>query len=160
MITPGTRAPDIALPISGGKQVRLADYHGKKTVVLYFYPKDFTLGCTVEACTFRDSYEDFTALGAEVIGVSSDSTDSHDGFAAKHRLPFVLASDPDGAAQRAFGVDGNLFGLIKGRVTFVIDKDGIVRDAFNSQIRAKTHVERALGLVRSLQEGDPVTPVA
>jgi thioredoxin-dependent peroxiredoxin len=160
MITPGTRAPEIELPVRGGSRVRLSDYRGVKTVVLYFYPKDFTLGCTVEACTFRDSYEDFVELGAEVIGVSSDSVESHDGFAQKHRLPFVLASDPDGAAARAFGVPAQLFGLVKGRVTFVIDKDGIVRDAFNSQIRAKTHVERALSLVRSLQEGEPVTPVA
>jgi peroxiredoxin Q/BCP len=149
MITPGTRAPDISLPVRGGHQVRLADYQGRQAVVLYFYPKDFTLGCTVEACTFRDSYEDFVGLGAEVIGVSEDSLESHDDFAKKHRLPFVLASDPNGAAARAFGVDSSLFGLVKGRVTFVIDKEGVVRDAFSSQIRAKTHVERALDLVRS-----------
>jgi peroxiredoxin Q/BCP len=151
MISPGTRAPDIALAIGGGKTVRLADYHGKKTVVIYFYPKDFTLGCTVEACTFRDNYEDFVALGAEVIGVSSDSEDSHDGFARKHSLQFLLASDRDGGAARAFGVDASLFGLVKGRVTFVIDKEGVVRDAFSSQVRAKAHVERALALVRSLE---------
>jgi thioredoxin-dependent peroxiredoxin len=158
MITPGTRAPEITLAVRGGNTVRLADFRGHKTVVLYFYPKDFTLGCTVEACSFRDSYEDFVGLGAEVIGVSSDSVDSHDGFAKKHQLPFILASDRDGSAARAFGVDASFFGLMKGRVTFVIDKDGIVRDAFNSQIRAKTHVERALALVRSLEQGDPVTP--
>ena len=151
MITTGTRAPEINLTVRDGKSAKLADYLGKKTVVLYFYPKDFTLGCTVEACTFRDNYEDFVALGAEVIGVSSDSLDSHDGFAKKHSLPFVLASDPDGSAAKAFGVDASLFGLVKGRATFVIDKGGVVRDAFNSQIRAKTHVERALALVRTLE---------
>jgi peroxiredoxin Q/BCP len=160
MITPGTRAPDLELPVRNGNTVRLADYHGRQTVVLYFYPKDFTSGCTTEACSFRDSYEDFVTLGAEVIGVSSDSLESHDGFARKHRLPFVLASDPDGGAARAFGVESSLFGLIPGRVTFVIDKDGIVRDAFSSQLRAKMHVERALGLVRSLEQGEPVTPRA
>jgi peroxiredoxin Q/BCP len=154
MITPGSHAPDVTLSIKGTPQ-KLADFQGKKTVVLYFYPKDFTLGCTVEACTFRDHYEDFVALGAEVIGVSIDSLDSHDGFAAKHKLPFLLASDPDGSVARAFGVDSSLFGLIRGRITFVIDKQGIVRDAFNSQIRAKTHVERALGLVRSLEQKTP-----
>src|SRR5678815_1024207 len=125
MITPGTPAPELTLSTGRGP-VRLADYRGHKTVVLYFYPKDFTLGCTVEACTFRDSYEDFTALGAEVIGVSADGADSHDGFARKHRLPFILASDADGSAARAFGVDASLFGLIRGRVTFVIDKLSLI----------------------------------
>src|SRR5262249_51400855 len=133
MISPGTRAPDLTLEV-GKKQVRLADYHGKKTVVIYFYPKDFTLGCTVEACTFRDNYEDFVSLGAEVIGVSSDSEESHDGFARKHSLQFLLASDKDGSVAKAFGVDASLFGLVKGRATFVIDKEGTVRDAFSSQI--------------------------
>jgi peroxiredoxin Q/BCP len=152
MITPGTPAPDLSLPVNGGT-VRLADYRGKQPVVLYFYPKDFTLGCTVEACSFRDNYEDFKGAGAEVIGVSIDTVESHDGFAKKHNLPFVLASDPDGAAARAFGVDASLFGLVRGRATFVIDKSGIVRDAFSSQIRAKAHVERALGLVKSLAQG-------
>jgi thioredoxin-dependent peroxiredoxin len=158
MISPGTHAPNIELEIRDGK-LRLSDYLGKKTVVLYFYPKDETLGCTVEACSFRDAYEDFTALGAEVIGVSGDSLDSHDSFAKHHRLPFLLATDPHGSAARAFGVTSSFFGLVKGRVTFIIDKTGVVRDAFDSQIRARTHVERALRLVQSLEENEPATPV-
>ena len=144
MITAGTRAPDVWLKVRDQGVLRLADLLGKKTVVLYFYPKDETLGCTIEACSFRDAYEDFVAMGAEVIGVSSDSLDSHDQFAKKHRLPFILASDPDGSVARAFGVKKQLFGLIHDRVTFVIDKEGIVRDVFQSQIRAKEHVARAL----------------
>ena len=151
MIDVGSVAPDFRLPALRGGEIALSDFRGQKNVVLFFYPRDESPGCTVEACTFRDSYEDFTALGAEVIGVSADGADSHDGFAKKHRLPFILASDTDGSAARAFGVDASLFGLIRGRVTFVIDKGGVVRDAFDSQIRAKAHVERALALVRSLE---------
>jgi peroxiredoxin Q/BCP len=150
----GDPAPDFRLPALRGGEVALSDFRGKKNVVLFFYPKDASPGCTVEACTFRDNYEDFVALGAEVIGVSSDSEESHDGFARKHSLQFLLASDKDGSVARAFDVDASLFGLVKGRATFVIDKDGVVRDAFSSQIRAKHHVERALALVRSL-EGKP-----
>jgi len=152
MLSPGTSAPDFTLPAGGGKTVHLADYRGQKTVVLYFYPKDDTPGCTIESCTFRDAYEDFTAAGAEVIGVSGDSVESHDKFGEKHRLPFILASDPGGATAKAFGVEKGLFGLLPGRVTFVIDRDGVVRDSFSSQLRVKTHVERARDLVKSLEK--------
>jgi peroxiredoxin Q/BCP len=151
MIRPGNRAPEVLLMTTAGPK-KLSDFLGRKTVVLYFYPKDETAGCTIEACTFRDAYEDFVAAGAEVIGVSRDNLASHDSFKEHHRLPFILASD-DGSAERAFDVERGLFGLIPGRVTFVIDKDGFVRDAFSSQVRMKAHVERALQLVRTL-EGD------
>ena len=150
MLTPGDQAPDFSLPAGGGGTVRLADYLGKKTVVVYFYPKDETAGCTIESCTFRDSYEDFVAAGAEVIGISADSVASHDRFSARHRLPFILASDPDGEAARKFGMEKNLLGF-GGRVTFVIDRSGVVRDAFSSLLRFKTHVSRSLELVRSLE---------
>jgi peroxiredoxin Q/BCP len=146
----GDRVPDFELQANDGRTVRLADYRGKKAVVLYFYPKDETPGCTIEACTFRDEYEDFTAAGAEVIGVSDDSVDSHDSFAKHHRLPFVLASDPDGALREKMGVKRGLAGMMPGRVTFVIDKDGVIRDRFSSLIRFKTHVQNALKLVKTL----------
>src|SRR5450432_3064805 len=107
----GDRAPDFELLTNEGRTVRLADYRGKKAVVLYFYPKDETSGCTIEACTFRDEYEDFTAAGAEVIGVSDDSVASHDSFAKHHRLPFVLASDPDGKLREKMGVTRGLAGM-------------------------------------------------
>jgi peroxiredoxin Q/BCP len=146
----GDKAPDFELKANDGRTVRLADYRGKKAIVLYFYPKDETPGCTIEACTFRDEYEDFTAAGAEVIGVSDDSVASHDDFAKHHRLPFVLGSDPDGALREKMGVTRGLAGMLPGRVTFVIDKDGVIRDRFSSLIRFKGHVQNALQLVKSL----------
>jgi peroxiredoxin Q/BCP len=146
----GDRAPDFELLTNQGSTVRLADYRGKKAIVLYFYPKDETTGCTVEACSFRDEYEDFSAAGAEVIGVSDDSVDSHQKFAAHYRLPFVLASDPGGVLREKMGVTKTL-GLLPGRVTFVIDKAGVIRDRFSSLIRFKAHVHNALELVKRLQ---------
>jgi peroxiredoxin Q/BCP len=118
-------------------------------VVLYFYPKDETAGCTAEACAFRDSYEVFTQAGAEVIGVSDDTVESHRSFAAHRRLPFLLLSDPGGEVRRRYGVAGWL-GLIRGRVTFVIDRQGIVRHVFDSQLQATRHVSEALETIRSL----------
>src|SRR5947207_15052260 len=93
-INVGDRAPDFELESATGQKVRLSDFLGKKNVVLFFYPKDETTGCTIEACTFRDAYEDFVGVGAEVIGVSGDSLASHNRFAGRHRLPFILLSDP------------------------------------------------------------------
>ena len=148
---PGDRAPDFSLPATGGRTVKLDEFRGKKTIVLYFYPKDETPGCTVEACTFRDDYEDFTAAGAEVIGVSDDSVDSHEKFAAHHRLPFILATDEGGKLRERMGVKKTL-GMLKGRVTFVIDRDGVIRDRFVSQIRVKKHVAHALELVKQLEK--------
>jgi thioredoxin-dependent peroxiredoxin len=142
-IEAGQPAPDFALPDAEGKPVRLADFRGKKAVVLYFYPKDDTPGCTAEACSFRDSYEDFQDAGAEVIGVSSDSASSHAKFAKRHKLPFTLLSDAKGEVRKKYGVPSTM-GLLPGRVTFVIDKKGIVRHVFNSQLLATRHVSEAL----------------
>ena len=149
MIDSGTRAPDFSLPASGGGHVRLADYVGTAPVVIYFYPKDDTLGCTIESCAFRDSYEEFVKAGAAVIGISADSVSSHEAFQSKYRLPFVLASDVDGRTARAYDVTALLRGL-PGRATFVVGADGIVRDAFSSHVRFKRHVTRALEVVRRL----------
>ena len=101
----GDKAPDFTLPSQAGEPVRLQDRLGERVVVLYFYPKDNTSGCTAEACAFRDSYEDFTEAGAEVIGVSSDSADKHAGFASKHRLPFTLLADQGGRVRNVSGRD-------------------------------------------------------
>ena len=117
----GDKAPDFTLPSQAGEPVRLQDRLGERVVVLYFYPKDNTTGCTAEACAFRDSYESFADAGAEVIGVSSDSADRHAGFASKHRLPFTLLADQGGRVRKAYGVPAT-FGLIPGRVTYVIDR--------------------------------------
>jgi len=147
-IAVGERAPDFTLPASSGV-VRLADVLQQKAVVLYFYPKDETPGCTAEACAFRDGYEVFTQAGAEVIGVSDDTVESHRAFAAHHRLPFRLLSDPGGEVRKLYGVSGWL-GLLRGRVTFVIDRQGIVRHVFDSQLQATRHIDEALETVRNL----------
>ena len=133
-----------------GEQVLLEDYQGKHPVVVFFYPKDGTAVCTKEACSFRDAYEDFTQAGAVVIGISSDSEARHQSFAKKHGLPFLLVSDQDGAARRAFGVPKTA-GVLPGRVTYVIDMEGVVRHIFSSQLAADRHVDEALEVVRNLK---------
>jgi peroxiredoxin Q/BCP len=145
----GARAPEFTLENQDGKPVSLADFRGRKNVVLYFYPKDDTPGCTRESCAFRDQFEAFGEAGAEVIGVSGDSAASHRAFAAKHRLPFTLLSDPRGKVRAAFGVPATL-GMLPGRVTYVIDKEGVIRHAFNSQLNPAKHVDEALRVLASL----------
>ena len=117
--------------------------------MIFFYPKDDTPGCTVEACAFRDAHAEFVAAGAEVIGISADPVTSHLRFQEKHSLPFALASDVSNEIARAYGVAKGPFGL-PGRATFVIDQRGIVRDVFSSRLRVKRHVSRALDVVRAL----------
>jgi peroxiredoxin Q/BCP len=145
----GDKAPDFALKTQTGDTVSLSQFHGSKPVVVYFYPKDDTPGCTTESCAFRDSYEDFKAAGAEVIGISSDSVDSHQKFAGKYQLPFHLLSDVNSKTRQSYGVPATL-GLLPGRVTYVIDKEGVVRHVFNSQFNPKAHVKEALEVLRSL----------
>ena len=146
----GDQAPDFTLPSQSGEQVRLYDRLGERVIVLYFYPKDNTSGCTAEACAFRDSYETFTEAGADVIGVSSDSTDRHASFAGQHKLPFTLVSDKGGQLRKSYGVPAAL-GLIPGRVTYVIDRQGTVRHVFNSMTNIGQHVSDALEVVKRLQ---------
>lgn len=145
----GQRAPDFTLQDQHGKSVSLAAFRGQKNVVVYFYPKDDTPGCTKESCSFRDQYAAFVDAGAEVLGVSSDSEQSHQAFAEKYNLPFPLLSDRSGAVRRAYGVPATL-GLIPGRVTYVIDKQGVIRHAFNSQTHATQHVREALAVLAQL----------
>ncbi len=144
----GDEAPDFTKVDQKGETIQLSALRGEKVVVLYFYPKDDTPGCTAEACSFRDSYEDFVDLGAAVIGVSSDSENSHRAFAERHGLPFHLVSDGDGALRKAYGIP-KMF-LMPGRSTLVIDKEGVVRHVFDAQIRATKHVDEALEAVRKL----------
>ncbi|GCE22945.1 peroxiredoxin [Dictyobacter kobayashii] len=139
----GDVAPDFTLSTQDGKVVSLKDFRGQKSVVLYFYPKDDTPGCTAEACAFRDSYEVFKDAGAEVLGISSDSVDAHQKFSSKHRLPFILLSDKGGSVRKLYGA-ASVFGLLPGRVTYIIDKEGIVRHVFSSQLAAERHIDEAL----------------
>jgi thioredoxin-dependent peroxiredoxin len=146
----GDAVPAASFTKADGSTVDSKELVGQRTIVLYFYPKDETSGCTAEACSFRDQYEDFKAAGADVIGVSSDDGASHEAFKKKNRLPFTLLSDPKGQAAKAFGVK-KTFGLLPGRVTFVIDRGGVIRHRFDSQVRVQKHVEEALQIVRSLE---------
>jgi peroxiredoxin Q/BCP len=146
----GDKAPDFTLPSQSGEPVRLHDRLGERVVVLYFYPKDNTSGCTAEACAFRDSYETFTDAGAEVIGVSSDSADKHAAFAGRHNLPFTLVADKGGRVRKSYGVP-TVLGVLPGRVTYVIDRTGTVRHVFSSMTNIGQHVSDALEMVRQLQ---------
>ncbi len=146
----GSQAPDFSLLNQQGATVSLSDFRGKKHVILYFYPKDETPGCTLEACGFRDSYEAFAEAGAEVIGVSDDSVASHAAFARNRRLPFQLLSDPKGNVAALYGVKRTLFGLLKGRETFLIDKEGRIRHHVSSQFLIDGHIKETLALLEKL----------
>ena len=146
----GDLAPELSMSTHTGEELSLASYRGEHPVVVFFYPKDGTAVCTKEACSFRDAYEDFTEAGAVVIGISSDSEARHQSFSEKHGLPFLLVSDQDGNARRAFGVPKTM-GVFPGRVTYVIDREGIVRHIFSSQFAADRHVQEALDVVRKLK---------
>jgi thioredoxin-dependent peroxiredoxin len=145
----GAKAPDFTLPSQSKEMLRLKDLLGK-LVVLFFYPKDNTLGCTKEVCAFRDDFEEFGKLDAEVIGISSDSVESHKAFAEKHDLPFALLSDEGGKLRKLYGVP-NTLGLIPGRVTYVIDEQGVVRHIFSSQLGVERHVQEAIDALRGHQ---------
>ncbi|MGD0802845.1 MAG: peroxiredoxin [Candidatus Bathyarchaeia archaeon] len=142
----GGVVPDFTLPDQDGKPLTLSSFRGK-VVVLYFYPKDFTSGCTKEACHFRDAYEDFTEAGAVVIGVSGDSPESHRRFRDTNLLPFSLLSDQKGEVKKLYGVSGH---LLPARITFVIDKAGVVRNVFSSKIDMKAHVDEAMKTLKTL----------
>ncbi len=146
----GDLALDFILPAQSRALVSLGDFLGKTALVLYFYPKDNTSVCTAEACAFRDSYEVFKDAGAEVIGISSDSVESHQQFTAAHRLPFILLSDVGGVIRKRYGVP-TAFGL-PGRVTYIIDRQGIVRHIFFSQFTSEKHVAQALQTLQSIHE--------
>jgi peroxiredoxin Q/BCP len=146
----GQPAPEFTLPAQDGESVSLSDYRGRQVVVLYFYPKDNTPGCTAEACAFRDSHEVFAEAGAQVLGISSDSVESHVRFAERHGLPFTLLSDAGGTVRKRYGVPAVL-GVLPGRVSYVIDRQGVVRHVFNSMTHADRHVTEALAVVRQLQ---------
>jgi peroxiredoxin Q/BCP len=139
----GDPAPDFELPDQDGRPVRLSQFRGKRAVVIFFYPKDDTTGCTIEACRFRDDYARFQAAGAEVLGISNDSPASHLRFRSKFNLPFTLLTDAGGRVRKLYGVK-KTFGILPGRASYTIDRDGIVRHVFSSQSQPAKHVEEAL----------------
>jgi thioredoxin-dependent peroxiredoxin len=145
----GDKIPNFTAKDTNGNNFDSQDLIGKKPLVIYFYPKDNTPGCTTQACSFRDQYEDFKDLGAEVIGISSDSIASHQKFTQQFRLPFILLSDSDKKIRSLFGVPSSLFGLLPGRVTYVTDKNGKIIMVFDS-MKAKGHIAKALEAIRNI----------
>lgn len=152
LLKTGNKAPDFSLIDQNGNIFRFADNLSNRALVVYFYPRDYTPGCTAEACGFRDSYKDFEDSGALVIGISSDSVARHKAFAEKHRLPFLLLSDPGNKVRKLFGVPNGLFGLLPGRVTFVIDPEGTIKHVYQMQFRALSHVKEALQTIKALNQ--------
>lgn len=146
----GDTAPPLTLSDQNGKQFtlqRLFSGFAPKSVVLYFYPADETPGCTKQACSFRDAYQEFKRRGAEVIGVSVDNPESHRKFAAKYNLPYTLLSDEGDKARKEWGVPSDLFGVLPGRQTYVMDKKGVVKLVFNNQFQPEKHVEETLAVL-------------
>ena len=145
----GDKIPDFAAIDTNGDLFDSTKIIGKKPVVIYFYPKDDTPVCTAQACSFRDQYEDFKNLGAEVIGISGDSLKSHVAFANKHQLPFILLSDFDNKIRKSFGVPNDYFGLVPGRSTYVADKNGTIQLIFDST-SGKIHIKKALEILKTM----------
>lgn len=143
MLRVGEKAPAFSGNDAAGEALTLAQFAGQKNVVLYFYPKDFTPGCTKEACAFRDAWDELAGKDTIVIGISRDDAKSHQGFTSKHRLPFPLLSDPEGEIARRYEVIGGLRGLLgmPKRVTYVIDKQGIVQGVFHHELRVALHLD-------------------
>jgi peroxiredoxin Q/BCP len=144
----GDAIPTFTLPDQNGKLFDINTVLGKKNLVIYFYPKDDSPGCTAQACSFRDQFEVFKEADAVIIGISGQSVQSHKEFAIKHRLTFTLLSDEGNKIRKQFGVPTNLLGLLPGRVTYVADKTGKVIYIFNSQINATKHVDEALRILK------------
>jgi len=147
----GSSIPAFALPDQNGNMFDINSVLGKKKLVIYFYPKDDSPGCTKEACSFRDQFEVFKEADAVIIGISGQTVESHKEFAEKHRLSFTLLSDEGNKIRKQFGVPSDLLGLLPGRVTFVANKKGKVIYVFNSQTQATKHVDEALRILKELK---------
>ena len=147
----GSVVPSFSLKDQNGKDFDIDLVKGKKNLVIYFYPKDDTPGCTKEACSFRDQFDVFSSADALIIGISAQSVKSHLDFARKYRLNFTLLSDADNRVRKLFGVPTDLFGLLPGRVTYIVNKEGKVVFVFNSQLKAEKHIEEALRILKELK---------
>jgi peroxiredoxin Q/BCP len=153
MLKTGDKIPSIRLEGSDDNSHTLSEFIGKPLVV-FFYPKNETPGCVAEVCAFRDQFEDFTQLGAAVVGISADSISSHKSFIKNRRLPFLLLSDPRGQAEKAFKIKRPLFGLLPGRVTFVFNEKGELIYSFNSSTNPTKHIKMALDSLKRIQHED------
>jgi thioredoxin-dependent peroxiredoxin len=147
----GSIIPEFTLPDQRGDLFPINSVIGKKKLVIFFYPKDDSPGCTKEACYFRDRFEVFTEAGAMIIGISGQSVESHRKFAEKHRLNYPILSDKANKVRKLFGVPANLFGLLSGRVSYVVDKTGNVVFIFNSQSQTTKHVDEALRILKEIK---------
>jgi len=144
----GDKCPSFSLNNQKGEKIDISNIIGSKNILIYFYPKDETYGCTQQACSFRDAYDEFLEYDCEVFGISSDDKKSHDNFSNKHNLNFDILSDFNNEVRNMFGVPRSLFGLVSGRVTYLVDKKGEIVWIFNSQINAKKHIEEALNFLK------------
>lgn len=145
----GDTIPHFKAKDTHGNDFDSLDIVGKTPVVIYFYPKDDTPGCTAQACSFRDQYEDFKDLGVEIIGISSDSVASHQKFTKQYKLPFKLLSDSDKSIRNLFGVPSGIFGLLPGRVTYIADKNGVVVSLLDNMM-ATQHIPKSLEAIKKL----------
>ena len=151
-VNEGPRVGDLApdFPLGDNHQTTLAEFRGAADVVIFFYPRDKTPGCTAQACSYRDDYAEFRRLGAEVIGISGDSSESHLSFAGQHRLPFHLVTDGDGSIRQQYAIK-KTWGLIPGRVSILVDREGLIRQIHESQFRPTSHVPAMLKALREVQ---------
>jgi peroxiredoxin Q/BCP len=147
MIKKGDKIIDFKLKDQNGLERTNTEFLGKK-LVLFFYPKDESYGCTKEACAFRDAYADFKDYDCEVIGISQGDVDSKSSFVQRNKLNFILLADEGNNLRSAFGIKADLFGLVPGRVTFIVDREGIIQDVFNSQLNFAKHVQNALEVIK------------
>lgn len=150
-IKKGDKCPAFSLQNQHGETIAINDLIGSKNLVIYFYPKDKTSGCTRQACSFRDSYQVFSDLDCEIIGISSDSVRSHQEFSESYQLKFNLLADVGDQVRNLFGVPESFFGLIKGRVTYIVDKKGIVQYVFRSQVNGTRHVKNAVKFLKDMK---------
>ncbi|MEK7250305.1 MAG: peroxiredoxin [Bacteroidota bacterium] len=156
LLKEGDTAPNFTSQLCTGETVSLSDYRGKNNVVLFFYPKDFTPGCTKEVCSFRDNYGEVKKYDAVLLGVSYENQSSHQSFIAKHHLPFPLISDLDKSISKAYGTATRFGGLIPGakRVTYVIDKQGVIRSVLHHEVLIGKHLDGVMEALRKLEGGN------
>jgi peroxiredoxin Q/BCP len=146
----GDKIPSFTLLNQNNQEVDINSFVGTKNIVIYFYPKDNTPGCTKEACSFRDAMQNLNNLDCEIIGISADSVSSHKAFATQYNLKFNLLSDTNNQIRKLFGVPRNLFGIIPGRVSYICDKEGIVLHIVNSQMNPEKHIQETFETLQAI----------